>query len=321
VSASGGAVTPERGGSSLPRNTDPVSLVPKADLKIRLPWRQGETYECIQGVRGTFTHNGLNEYAYDFLMPVGTIVTAAASGRVVRIKQDSREGGTRVRDFAGGNVVILDHGRGLFTQYLHLDHGGVLVREGEIVAAGQPIARSGNTGFSTTPHLHFQVQDATGQSLPASFLCVTGDGVPVQGQAYVSQNNGRGTSAFAGDSRFPRQAFAGTGIVLTDSNMPAHLLASNRVYRMRGYVADVPTSRRLSVYLMGASGGKANLWTFADVGEDGFFEVSIDLSALPMRVRQWHTGLNQSNCFALAIAPVQPDGSFWSKVSIPVTVR
>lgn len=318
----GGGKSPEiQGGASLPRSTDPVSALPKADIRLRLPWRPGERYECIQGVRGSFTHHGLNEYAYDFQMPVGTVVTATAAGRVVRIKQDSAEGGTRLRDFSGGNVIVLDHGRGLFSQYLHLQQNGAMVKEGDLVTGGQAIALSGNTGFSTTPHLHFQVQDASGQSLPTTFLDVPGDGIPQQGFAYTSANNGRGTSHFSGDSRFPRQAFAGSGIVLTESNMPAHLLTTKKLYRMRGYVSEVPDSRRLSIYLMGASGGKANLWTFADVSEDGFFEATLDLSSLPLKVRQWNSNLEQSNCFALAIAPVQNDGSFWSKISIPVTVR
>jgi hypothetical protein len=305
----------------LPRNAQSTLLIPRADIKIRLPWKQAETFGCIQGIRGNFTHHGLNEYAYDFEMPVGSTVTAAAAGRVVRIKQDGIEGGTRSRDFSGGNVVVLDHGRGLFTQYLHLNHQGVLVTEGEVVSAGQPIAQSGNTGYSTTPHLHFMVHDATGQSLPSSFLCVPGDGIPKQGQLYTSQNTGRGTTPYAGDSRFPRQAFAGAGIVLTNSNMPGHLLQRSEVYWLRGYVASIPESRKISVYLMGATGGRAKMWSFAEVGEDGFFEARLDLSSLPNQVRPWHSGLEQSNSFALAIAPVQSDGSFWSKMSVLVTVR
>jgi murein DD-endopeptidase MepM/ murein hydrolase activator NlpD len=322
VDASGGVqVRTASGGASMPRSSLVSSGRERADIAIRLPWLPGEAYDCIQGNHGNFTHHGLNQYAFDFAMPVGTLVTAAAAGRVVRVKQTSREGGIRIRDFAAGNVVIIDHGRGLFSQYLHLKHQGARVREGDLVEAGQIIAESGNTGFSTTPHLHFQVQDATGQSLPVRFLDVPGEGVPQMGLRYVSANNGKGTTPFAGDSPFPVHAFAAQGIILTDSNLPGHLFSTDVVYRFRGYVSEVPTSRRLAVYVMGATGGRAQLWAYATVGADGFFEAELDLSALPMRSRSWNSSRDHSNLFALAFAPVQPDGSFWSTISIPITVR
>jgi murein DD-endopeptidase MepM/ murein hydrolase activator NlpD len=58
-----------------------------------------------------------------------------------------------------GNHVVLDLGGGVYAALAHLRRGSVLVRPGDRVAAGQPLAACGNSGNSTEPHLHFQLQD------------------------------------------------------------------------------------------------------------------------------------------------------------------
>jgi len=82
----------------------------------------------------------------DFVVPSGTKVRAAHSGVVV----EADWGG------AYGNNIVLRHGRHLYTQYGHLSHIGVHV--GQHVATGQQIGRSGDTGNTTGPHLHFEVR-------------------------------------------------------------------------------------------------------------------------------------------------------------------
>ena len=76
-------------------------------------------------------------------------IHAAASGKV--IWSGWRSGG-------GGNTIIIDHGGGIATLYLHIMNGGLLVKEGQVVAAGDVIAKVGSTGLSTGPHLHFTVK-------------------------------------------------------------------------------------------------------------------------------------------------------------------
>ncbi|MGI6083898.1 MAG: murein hydrolase activator EnvC family protein [Acetivibrionales bacterium] len=85
----------------------------------------------------------------DIGAPSGTPIHAAASGKVICAAW--RSGGS-------GNTVIIDHGGGITTLYFHIKNGGILVKEGQKVAAGDVIAKVGSTGLSTGPHLHFEVR-------------------------------------------------------------------------------------------------------------------------------------------------------------------
>jgi murein DD-endopeptidase MepM/ murein hydrolase activator NlpD len=83
----------------------------------------------------------------DIGAPIGTPARAAASGRVMWVQPDN--GGPY------GNNVLVDHGNGLSTFYAHLS--AFSVTQGEHVAAGQTVGLVGSTGWSTGPHLHFEV--------------------------------------------------------------------------------------------------------------------------------------------------------------------
>jgi murein DD-endopeptidase MepM/ murein hydrolase activator NlpD len=87
------------------------------------------------------THQGL-----DFRVPGGTSVAAVNRGRVILARSL----------FFEGNCVVIDHGQGLLTLYLHLSK--FLVKEGEDVSKGQAIGLSGGTGRATGPHLHLAVR-------------------------------------------------------------------------------------------------------------------------------------------------------------------
>jgi murein DD-endopeptidase MepM/ murein hydrolase activator NlpD len=89
----------------------------------------------------TSSHRGI-----DFTAPLGHGVYAALDGRVSRSE----------RGRALGNFVVIDHGNGVETVYGH--NSANLVRVGDTVLRGQIIARVGNTGHSTGPHVHFEVR-------------------------------------------------------------------------------------------------------------------------------------------------------------------
>lgn len=155
----------------------------------QLPYAPGEKFKVTQGYNGKFSHIGSNQYAIDWQMPEGTPVYAARSGVVVRAKDDSDRGGPSMDFDRYNNYVLIRHDDGTLGHYCHLKKGGCLVRVGQRVSMGQPIARSGNTGFSSGPHLHFCVfktKDGRERvSLPVRFR-TTGDSAItlVSGRSY-----------------------------------------------------------------------------------------------------------------------------------------
>ncbi len=82
----------------------------------------------------------------DYAVPAGTTVRAPASGVVVETGYDSKL----------GKFVYIDHGKGTISKFGHLSDNSV-VEKGQVVTAGQAIAKSGNTGNSTGAHLHYTV--------------------------------------------------------------------------------------------------------------------------------------------------------------------
>lgn len=106
------------------------------------------------------THVGSDEHAIDFEVPIGSDVLAAAPGKIVYVKTDSKVGGDNVRfeDFKYYNHVVIKHKNGEYTEYGHLSfENPSLVKIGQKVREGDVIAHSGNTGYSEKPHLHFSV--------------------------------------------------------------------------------------------------------------------------------------------------------------------
>lgn len=122
-----------------------------------------------QGFEGAFSHHDLaNRYALDFALPEGTPVLAAREGIVLQVEDGFSEGGPDRASTAGGaNLVRILHRDGSMAIYAHLAPAGISVRPGQWVKAGEQIARSGHTGLSTAPHLHFAVQVNAGLRLAA----------------------------------------------------------------------------------------------------------------------------------------------------------
>ena len=139
----------------------------------QLPYAPGNKFKVTQAYNGKFSHTGSNKFAIDWDMPEGTLVHAARGGIVVRTKDDSDKGGASLQYDRYNNYVLIRHDDGTLGHYCHLQKGGILVKVGQTVAAGDVLAHSGNTGFSSGPHLHFCVfktrDGRTRESLPIRF--------------------------------------------------------------------------------------------------------------------------------------------------------
>lgn len=123
----------------------------------------------------------VNQDYYAFGQPI----LAPADGKVVQVVDgvpDNTPGQVDVY-FRLGNMVVIELGRGEYAYLCHLQLGSTAVRVGERVRRGQVIARCGNSGNSTEPHLHFQLADGPqitrAASLPAHFRRCHRNGKPV----------------------------------------------------------------------------------------------------------------------------------------------
>jgi hypothetical protein len=116
------------------------------DIEYLYPLQIGSV-RVEQGYGGRYSHNDAqNRYAVDFAADIGTPVVAARAGTVMQVE----------------GIV---HDDGTMALYAHLKLDGVLVRVGQRVRKGQTIGLSGNTGYTSGPHLHFVVQVNRGMAL------------------------------------------------------------------------------------------------------------------------------------------------------------
>lgn len=99
-----------------------------------------------------------NHKGMDFAAATGTPIYAAASGTVTSAGYSGN----------AGNLIIINHGNGLQTYYMHCN--SIYVRAGQSVSKGQNIGAVGNTGNSTGPHLHFQVMSGGTPVNPRNYL-------------------------------------------------------------------------------------------------------------------------------------------------------
>lgn len=154
----------------------PAQAVPQ----VEIPFACGRTFVVSQAHQvGSHRHH--DAFAWDFRMPVGEPIVAAADGLVRAARGDSAVGGCHPAFAREANYVVVSHDAGFETQYLHFSR--VVVAPGEQVKAGSLLGYSGKTGWACGAHLHFKVARAetpswNNRSVPAQ---IRGYGDPQAG--------------------------------------------------------------------------------------------------------------------------------------------
>ncbi len=147
-------------------NTDVFTMIESRLFEKRLQALMIPNTRPVSGLVGSgfgfrsdpFTGRVALHTGLDFPTDVGTPILAAAGGLVLSSEYHAQY----------GNLVEVDHGRGLVTRYAHTSK--ILVKAGDLVKRGQVIALVGNSGRSTGPHLHFEVMVDGVLQDPAKFL-------------------------------------------------------------------------------------------------------------------------------------------------------
>ncbi len=152
-----------------------------------LPFGRNKSFMVSQTYNGLASHEGKN--AIDWDMPRGTGVRAARDGIVVEIEESRFQGGLDPALISEANYVRIRHSDGTIGNYVHLMPNGVRVYKGDRVRRGELIAYSGDTGYSSGPHLHFEVFTITGalqhRTIPVRFRANGRNGAQLEeGQVY-----------------------------------------------------------------------------------------------------------------------------------------
>ena len=132
-----------------------------------LPMGDNSGWRLGQAFHGGFSHNDeQNKYAVDLIVDENTPILAARSGVVMQVESAFDKSGLDPKKFAErANLIRILHDDGTMGVYAHLKENGVYVRVGQKVSLGQQIGVSGNTGYSSGPHLHFCLQINSGMRL------------------------------------------------------------------------------------------------------------------------------------------------------------
>jgi len=158
-----------------------------------VPFAKNTRVTVSQGNQTNRTHKGRSQYAVDFAVKTGTRIYAARGGVVLKTESSFNKAGYDKSFAKFANYITIEHDDKTFAQYYHLKKDGVRVQVGQRVSRGEFIGLSGNTGYSSGPHLHFGVYKVikdtslSSVSIPIEFKTKRGIvASPKKGDIFVS---------------------------------------------------------------------------------------------------------------------------------------
>lgn len=125
------------------------------DFYYSLPFATGSSYLISQGYNGNFSHQHKN--ALDFDLPMGSAVHAIRDGIVIETVEKHTKHCTEASCRKFNNYVLVYHNDGTFAAYSHINTNGVKPEVGDHIKQDELIAYSGNTGWTSGPHLHLEI--------------------------------------------------------------------------------------------------------------------------------------------------------------------
>ena len=157
----------------------------------RAPFALAQRFQVTQAAPESITHvDPSSRNAVDIAMPVGTAIHAAREGVVINVAARHFRSGLSPQNMDEANFVQIMHDDGTHAIYAHLQLDTVRVKVGQRISRGEYVANSGNTGFSSGPHLHFVVLRNVGlrsESVPITFAGPGGAGATLRsGQALTA---------------------------------------------------------------------------------------------------------------------------------------
>ena len=254
---------------------DDVCIPWNYDEWLNMPFPSGDNnYYVSQGHHGYFSHNGSSLYAIDFPLSEGTPFAAVRAGRVIKYREDSDTGCELPECANQANYIEIDHGDGSLGRYWHLEYDGVDVEVGDWVNRGEVLGRTGNTGFSTGPHLHLEVTDLYRMSVPVLFreLKDISDGVISAGM-WIKSENIEVKSAEQPFYECGRETFLHMGVAL-EPGTPCTVATIGQSYTVSGQVVELNPPLMAIINRYDVEAGE---WmrTCVNTDEDGRFEAEL----------------------------------------------
>ncbi len=181
--------------------------------KFRLPFPANIDVRVCQSSDGAITTHQKNLFAVDFCVREKTPVLAAKAGVVIAVVDTFTEGGFRSDLLDKANEIVVQHDDGLLTYYGHIYPNSARVKIGDRVQAGQEIALVGNVGYSSGPHLHFEVVQLSplvleyggvNRAIRPNFVALDGEPISIKYLGVYNANGASGTPSVSARNLQPK---------------------------------------------------------------------------------------------------------------------